>query len=571
VALLALAAALLRPAASEALCPGGTRLGGHGAVEIVPTGWERVAVSPEGEVVPRMDSRAYFADSCEAGRFDNTQYLALNLLAKTFRYTVDLNGAGCGCNAALYLTSMYQNMNKSTCGDYYCDANAVCGVRCAEIDIQEANLYSWHSTLHAAADNSGLGEGIGGGGSMWNGPRDISKSDYGPGARCVDTNWPFAVATSFPVDASGDLSSMDVVLSQQGSPCNLTMSVGGYKGMQELSEALRAGMTPIVSYWSSNNMLWLDGPGKDHRGPCPTDNATKCSDHVKFYDFNIEKYERPVQEEVVTDAVEEVVPFAAPAQASDPMSRLRTVFFGAASSVETVNDICHSYIVETGCRWTKDYSCPDQKPGAKGNARDDGGVGYKCCCSFDMWTQQVETAAEIREADKKELPKLCSASYGTEVGERTCCGQSGFVNSKDQVCSQEAPTCIGYVQGSIWGTCQVAEPWQQCGGKRRGEDWWGPTSCTLGWACSHFTQDYAQCVKEGDTHYIMMKSAVFRAMGALAVEGRPEPARLLAAASALLVLMASLSMVLTRWRRRSNSHVLLQSQDHLSDEPGDDV
>eukprot|EP00975_Prorocentrum_lima_P009562 2036115-Prorocentrum_lima.AAC.1 len=60
---------------------------------------------------------------------------------------------------------------------------------------------------------------------------------------------------------------MEVTLSQRGASCNLTTRVASYYGMQELTEALKLGMTPIMSYWSSNDMLWLDGPGGDGQGP----------------------------------------------------------------------------------------------------------------------------------------------------------------------------------------------------------------------------------------------------------------------------------------------------------------
>merc|ERR1712217_795310 len=158
------------------------------------------------------------------------------------RYTTDMSGAGCGCNAALYLTSLHQNSQISGCSDYYCDANNVCGQSCAEIDIQEANQAAWHSTLHTKTDHSGVGGGYGGG-TSWNGPRNWNPSQYGPGASCIDTNAPFDVAVSFPVDGQGTMQAMQIELTQKGKGCPLQLNLGSYAGMGELSAALAAGMT----------------------------------------------------------------------------------------------------------------------------------------------------------------------------------------------------------------------------------------------------------------------------------------------------------------------------------------
>jgi len=281
--------------ASCAKCPGTVHVGGGGAAAIVPTGWSseggsgaEIEVIDGRLVIPHIGGRAYFADTCTAGAYDHRQYAAYNLLGRTMRYTVDLNGAGCGCNAAMYLVSMRQNDDPSECSDYYCDANKVCGVPCAEIDIQEANQFSWHSTLHTATDRSGVGAGYGGGGENWNGPRSWTSSEYGPDGKCIDTTKPFDVAVSFPVDDQGSLTAMNVTLSQQGHSCPLSMHISKYIGMEELSDALSAGMTPVISYWSSDDMLWLDGRGVDGRGPCDHDTPARCLDTVKFYDFSVE-------------------------------------------------------------------------------------------------------------------------------------------------------------------------------------------------------------------------------------------------------------------------------------------
>merc|ERR550532_689242 len=279
-------------AVPQAVCPGQFAVQGLGNVSLIPTGW--AATDPVGEMAVRhgriaahMGGRAYFASDCTAGVYNNAQYLALDLRGKTLTYTTDLSGAGCGCNAALYLTSMHQNNQPSDCGDHYCDANDVCGVSCSEIDIQEGNQYSWHSTLHSSQDHGGLGKGIGGGGAQWNGPRDWSVADFGPGGRCIDTKAPFQVSVAFPKNETGSAKSMDVTLMQQGKPCPLFISIGNYAGMAELDAALAAGMTPIVSYWNSDDMLWMDGKGADGQGPCATDQPDDCAESISFYDFSV--------------------------------------------------------------------------------------------------------------------------------------------------------------------------------------------------------------------------------------------------------------------------------------------
>jgi len=281
-----------RGLAAEPRCPETFVAPGVGNVSLVPTGWgvnaEVAKMSVlEDTIVAPMGSRSYFASYCTPGEYSNEQYQAWDLRGKTLVYTTDLSHAGCGCNAALYLVSMRQNKHKSECGDHYCDANNVCGESCTEIDIQEGNRFSWHSTLHGSTDHVGVGKGYGGGGPGWNGPRDWSPTDFGPGGRCIDTNAPFEVSVSFPTDGAGKLKAMDLFLSQEGSECPLSIYIGDYGRMAELETALAAGMTPIVSYWSSAEMLWMDGKGMDNQGPCAQDFPDRCEEAVRFYGFSV--------------------------------------------------------------------------------------------------------------------------------------------------------------------------------------------------------------------------------------------------------------------------------------------
>lgn len=254
----------------SARCLGGVNIAGHGPVQIINAGANtpmdasgNVQVNPGQSVTPLKSGRAYFADTCSGPAYNPNEYLALNLHGGSLSYTVDLSGADCGCIAALYLVNMHENTDPGTCGgDYYCDANHVCGVNCEEVDIQEANKHMWKTTDHGAHDGEGK--------------RGHAISDahprYGPGGSCINTENPFQVKASFPPDAS----SIQVELSQDG--CTRTTHVE----YPELAGAL-AHMTPVISYWYSANaadISWFDGK------VCKEYDPEKCGAAVTFSSFS---------------------------------------------------------------------------------------------------------------------------------------------------------------------------------------------------------------------------------------------------------------------------------------------
>mmetsp|Transcript_32435 Transcript_32435/g.75746 ORF Transcript_32435/g.75746 Transcript_32435/m.75746 type:complete len:317 (+) Transcript_32435:49-999(+) len=286
------------------VCSGSIELQGHGSIQTANAYWNvpgELAGSVEvndGAIHVFMKGRTYFSDTCLPTQFSNSHYAKLFLLGKSLRWTTDISQTDCGCNAAFYLGSLHQNSDISKCEDHYCDANDVCGVRCTEIDLQEANKYAFHSVLHLPDDNSGMGLGYGGGGLDWSWHRDWTKEEYGPGANCIDTNHPFEVEVGFPVGSDGQLVAITTRLAQPGSPCELTAQVltdsytfKGRKSTSELTQALHEGMTPIVSYWSAENMQWMDGKGADGLGPCPKDVPDQCGASVQFYGFALESLE----------------------------------------------------------------------------------------------------------------------------------------------------------------------------------------------------------------------------------------------------------------------------------------
>lgn len=64
---------------------------------------------------------------------------------------------------------------------------------------------------------------------------------------------------------------------------------------------------------------------------------------------------------------------------------------------------CSAYMAKTGCSWTKKFSCPGQKKGSKGKAKDDGTEGFNCCCNLGMWKSNrpaLPTGSKLRIINK---------------------------------------------------------------------------------------------------------------------------------------------------------------------------
>mmetsp|Transcript_135710 Transcript_135710/g.343485 ORF Transcript_135710/g.343485 Transcript_135710/m.343485 type:complete len:417 (-) Transcript_135710:213-1463(-) len=283
------------PASRSGKCPGDIDVYGFGKMSLIGAAWNTPTdragpIEVQDGVMPYMKSRAYFGNTCSDGAYVPSEYAEVFALGHTLSYTVDLSGVECGCNFAFYLTAMRQNSHISECADYYCDANEVCGVSCAEIDIMEASKAAWYSTLHGAKDRKGAGKGYGMDRRQW------TSRQYGPYGVCIDTRHPFQVSASFHTNASGWLESMEVELAQYGKPCTLSLSITEYdlpdggSGMEEMTRAMSQGMTPVISYWGRGaDMQWLDGIGSDHLGPCSTDTPDQCSETALLVGLSLQR------------------------------------------------------------------------------------------------------------------------------------------------------------------------------------------------------------------------------------------------------------------------------------------
>eukprot|EP01084_Bolivina_argentea_P011244 21012_1 len=74
------------------------------------------------------------------------------LKTQEFSFDVELSSMPCGFNAALYFVGMDKNAGYAVNGTHYCDAQAVAGVFCSEMDIMEANTMAQQYTTHGCID-----------------------------------------------------------------------------------------------------------------------------------------------------------------------------------------------------------------------------------------------------------------------------------------------------------------------------------------------------------------------------------------------------------------------------------
>lgn len=221
------------------------------------------------------DARVYIGSECD-GQFKPTSFYLFKLMDKTITYTADLSQVGCGCNAALYLISMpaynsSQSPDPTRCGDYYCDANQVCGVYCPEIDLFEANNRNIHITPHSCDSPQGKYYSHCDGGGYSLSAYDKDKLSFGPSDQhLIDTTKPFRVSHTFE-STDGTLSKMTSTLSQGDKKFQMVHDKQSY--LNSLTDAVNQGMAIAMSFWGDGGgeMSWLDVPPCDQSVACATE------------------------------------------------------------------------------------------------------------------------------------------------------------------------------------------------------------------------------------------------------------------------------------------------------------
>jgi len=219
----------------------------------------------------------------DEGTDKNTMFM---LKGQEFTFDVELSTMPCGFNAAMYFVGMTENEGGAEKGTNYCDAQAVDGVFCSEMDLMESNTRAQQYTTHACVDTCGsfsdAPECKGASGSKsavcdQNGC-GLNPFRYGPGTTydaefnngnwhgpdksyALDSSLPFTVVTQFHADnqGSGDLVEIQRFYLQNGNRIELpTLYVlpptdGSHMEGLEKPSITQGYCTDIYDRWNGGN------------------------------------------------------------------------------------------------------------------------------------------------------------------------------------------------------------------------------------------------------------------------------------------------------------------------------
>jgi len=233
--------------------------------------------------------RGYFAKTC-VNAFEPTVFKSYNFLDGSITFTADLSQVGCACNAALYLVAMpaynsNQQPDPTKCGDYYCDANDVCGLWCPEMDLFEANNRAMQVTPHKCDTPQGKFYPHCDGGGCGINTYKTNPNGYGYGTQyTINTQLPFVVSISF-ITSNNVLSEIHTVISQNGKTFDFSHNDArcGNGYLASMTNAFKGGMLPTFSYWGSTaaTMSWLDIP------PCTNNDNCNTGTTVTFSNIKV--------------------------------------------------------------------------------------------------------------------------------------------------------------------------------------------------------------------------------------------------------------------------------------------
>ena len=168
--------------------------------------------SSESTYTCREGARGYILNEPQLD-LDSPNYFSPNLLGSSIEWDIDLSDFGCGCFNTFYTVSMPGKTSDGSLdqsdGYFYCDANAVGGVLCPEIDFMEANKYAFQTTAHSCGPPSDKGhytECDGSSPAHKNSVVELDSNGYGPGDQyTIDTTKEFHVKISL-AEADGSFS-----------------------------------------------------------------------------------------------------------------------------------------------------------------------------------------------------------------------------------------------------------------------------------------------------------------------------------------------------------------------------